>query len=256
MTNPLQGLRVLNTRPEHQARALSRRIIQAGGQAVNCPALAIAAPETPWLSKLPPLKNIDLAIFISANAVDFFFKGLDAINQPWPETITVIAIGQATAKALNQLAIDVDALPAHEDSEHLLQLDPFQNSANKNILLIKGKEGRTFIEKNLIQNKAQLFTLEVYQRLLPSYDPNELNSIWQNDAVDIILFTSEQGMLNLFRMFGPKARHWLCETPCLVISQRLAVAAKKQGIKKIVISSPTTIFETLCDYNQGTIHGQ
>ena len=76
----LNGLRVLVTRPEHQAESLCRLIEQHGGVAIRCPTLVIAEPRdwTPALAILDRLADYNLAIFTSANAVTIVGERLQA----------------------------------------------------------------------------------------------------------------------------------------------------------------------------------
>ena len=254
--NSLRGLRVLNTRPAEQAKALSQAIEAAGGQAIECPALVISSIEKDWLSSLPELNQVEQAIFVSANAADYCLKELVKKQLPWPDSIRVIAVGQATARTLTNYGIRVDFIPEVADSEHLLALEILQTVTKKTILLFKGEEGRTLIAETLSARGAKLFIFEVYKRLKPRIDPKHLYSLWHNDAVDIILFTSQQAMQNIFLLFGKEAYDWLCSKPCLVISKRLAKEASLLGIQTIIVSTPATILETLHQFKQGLIHGQ
>lgn len=247
MSQSLHGLRILNTRPEEQAQALSQEITDAGGISVECPTLEIKATSTEWISKLPDLNRVDRAIFISANSVHHCFSNLLKENINWPTQIQIIAIGQASARTLQAYNIRVDEIPDFPDSEHLLTLQTLQQLNNQIVLLFKGEEGRVLIEKNLIERGAKLITLNVYKRDIPKISHQFIDSIWRNDLVDIILFTSEQSMHNLFKLFGEEARSWLQNKPCVVISKRLANAAALLGINKITVSHPNRMLNALFD---------
>lgn len=254
---PLDGLRVLNTRPREQAQALSQAIKAAGGIAIECPALAIQASDKAWLHSLPDLATMDIAIFISANAVHHYFNPFKQKQYSWPLSICVISVGRATARVLSKYGIKVDQLPPQAStSENLLMLPNLQEIQEKNILLVKGEEGRTLIAQTLRKRGAHLHILEVYKRTIPFHDPHTLCSLWQDDAVDIILFTSQQAMHNIFQLFGESAQPWLCKKPCLVISERLAKAASTLGMHTVIQTNPETILTTLQQFKQGLIHGQ
>ncbi|MFA6301928.1 MAG: uroporphyrinogen-III synthase [Legionella sp.] len=240
-----QGLRVLNTRPKHQAAALSRSIIEAGGLVIECPTLEISATQPDWTQALPDLQKVDLAIFISPNAVHFCFAELQKQQIIWPNTIKVCALGQGTAKALEQQGLNLLEIPNLADSEHLLELKSLKNLKNQTVLLFKGEGGRTLIEESLLKRGAKLIKLAVYKRELPQFNKQLLESIWRNDGVDIILVTSEQSLNNLFLMFGSEAQSWLQSKLCLVLSERLAQYAASLGIKKIKRCQPDTIINAL-----------
>lgn len=252
MKLPLAGLRVLNTRPLEQGRALTDAIIAAGGISITCPALVIEPIEF----SVPKLDDASQAIFISANAVHYLFERLKQLNLQWPQDVVVIAVGQGTATALRKYGVEANLIPLEATSESLLRLETLKSVANETLLLIKGQEGRTTIAKTLISRGANLRTVDVYKRVKPPFNLQFLHSLWHEKAVDIILFTSQQSMQNLFAMFGDAAHSWLCNTPCLVISERLATAAKLLGIKQIMVSSPSTILQTLDQFKQGLAHGE
>ena len=248
MIKSLNGLRVLNTRPKNQGQILSKQITEAGGVAIDCPTIEIKACSECWINKLPPLDKVDQAIFISANAVEYCFLQLKAQPIDWPKSIHVIAIGDGTTKALKKYRIIVHDVPKSPDSEHLLTLPCLQKIDNQTLLLFKGEGGRSLIEERLVQKNANLFILPVYQRVAPTICQQFIKSIWQDDAADIILVTSEQSIHNLFKLFSTEAHSWLQNKTYLVISDRLAQVASLFGIKKIKISHPSRIINTLFHY--------
>ncbi|WP_298622385.1 uroporphyrinogen-III synthase [uncultured Legionella sp.] len=256
MSQLLQGLRVLNTRPSESAHILTQSITAAGGVSIECPALEIIPSEPSWIDLLPDLNRANFAVFISANAVRHCFSQLKMHHLIWPKQIKVIAIGQGSAKALHELNIQVNAIPKFPDSEHLLSLSCLHQLKNQTVLLFKGEEGRQLIEEGLRQREANLFILSVYKRVMPKIRHQFMTTLWRDDLVDIILLTSEQSIRNLFTMFGEEARNWLIKKPVVVISERLVNTAKSFGMTEIIISHPERMMKTLVDYYQGLIHGQ
>ena len=258
MTHKIPGLRVLNTRPLQQNTLLNQSIIEAGGYAISCPALDIKPTNPTWLLALPNGNDIDHAIFISANAVHFFYTELAQQNILWPKTIHTIAIGKGTANALSQWGVTAPTVPDIADSEHVLQLDKLHHLQQKTCVVIKGLGGLTTIEDTLQQRGANVVSLSVYQRTLPAVSPKKIKRLWQDDLVDIILITSEQALYNLFTLFGAEARSCLCKKPYLVLSKRLANAALRLGIQTIMVSSYDTVLDALETYykllNKGLTH--
>jgi uroporphyrinogen-III synthase len=238
----LRGLRILNTRPLHQGLELHEAIANAHGISIQLPMLAIEPTSTDWLHHLPDLYQVQQAIFISTNAVNFFFK---ALNQPWPKTIKTITIGKASAQTLQHWGINHDESPPIADSHHLLQIDSLQNIRQQTILLVKGKHGRTEIEDNLIKRGALLVPLDVYERVLPHLSSKYVQSLWHDGQVDIILITSEQSLQHLLMMFGEQAKAWIMKTPCMVISERLEKAALNAGMQKVLVSRYDAILSSL-----------
>ena len=250
----LNGLRILNTRPLPQGKQLSQSIADAGGVSIEFPTIAIEPTTDNWLSAMPDLTKVSLAIFISPNAVGYFFSRLKQQQIAWQQTLKVIAVGNGSAAALAALHIRVDYIPAIADSEHLLQLNVLQQINNQQVLLIKGEGGRPLVGETLLARGAQLSSLAVYRRVIPTIAQEYSNSLWHDDGVDIILFTSQQAMHNLFALFGDNARAWLCSKPCIVISKRLAKEAFSLGITTVLISRHDTLLSSLIYYNQGLIY--
>lgn len=256
MSNSLQGLRILNTRPKDQAQILTAEITKAGGIVIACPTLEIQATSPEWVINLPDLNTIDQAIFVSSNAVRCCFNQLQAQALHWPKTIKVIAIGLSTAKALKAYGVDLCEIPPMPDSESLLALNSLQRVKNQRLLLVRGKGGRPLIETQLLQRGAKVFNLVVYERTLPNIEPSWIDSIWRRDLVDVILITSEDSLANLLQLFGDEARPWLESKTYCIISERLAKAASALGLKKLIVSHPNQVMDALFKYYKGLTHGQ
>jgi uroporphyrinogen-III synthase len=243
MTHKPRPLRLLNTRPREQASVFSDALRRLGMTSIELPTLAIVPTPLDWIDALPPLSSIDCAVFISPNAVMHFFNGVDATQ--WPPNIQTIAMGTGTANALMDRGITVHHLPSTANSEHLLMLDILKPVKHQTMLLIKGHGGRDLIEHTLNERGATVFAAEVYRRELPIIDNNFVHALWHHDEVDMILITSHEAMQNLFTIFGPAARAWLCSKPFLMLSSRLATHASAYGVKTIITSDYDTLLITL-----------
>lgn len=228
----LNGLKILNTRPQPQGAEFSRLISACGGHPVDLPALEII-PTTQWFDALPDLANVHQVLFVSANAVTYFFNHLKKHHLSLPNSITSIAIGSGTKKVMQDYGLHSILMPERPDSESLLNLASLQQVVQKTVLYIKGEGGRPLIASTLKKRKADLVILDVYKRVIPQHSPSYVNALWQDDAVDIILFTSEQAIHNLWALFGKKAHSWLIQKPCVVISERLARAAAQKGMQHV-----------------------
>lgn len=246
----LRGLRVLNTRPQRQGEALNRLILAAQGDVIHFPTLSIQATALDWLATLRRQTRIDQAIFTSANAVWHAAQALPLAGNP-----SIIAIGKATAQALQDQGVSVASCPSVADSEHLLQLPELQTLQGKTVLLFKGEGGRTLIATVLRQRGARLVELNVYRRQPVTVDEKQLDRWWQDDAVDIILMTSHEAMNQLFTMVGDRDIRRLQQIPCLVISPRLADIATRMGMKTVITSPVDALMESLQQFNKGLHHG-
>ncbi len=225
----LNGLRVLVTRPAHQAGHLSDLITAAGGQPIRFPALAIrdlsASPAVQ--AQLDRLNQYHLAIFISPNAVYF---GLAAITRygGLPSDIKLATVGKGSAVALEKaLGREADIVPATTyDSEGLLALPALQQVDGQRILILRGEGGRELLAETLRRRGATVDYLEVYRRECPA--PEKRNQGWL-EKTDIITITSSEALQNLVSLTAAAHRSQLLAKPLVVVSERTAALAQKLG---------------------------
>ncbi len=221
---------------------MSTQIREAGGKAIELPTIIISAcPNFPEINFQQTLKQLKQIIFISKNSVRYFFAGLERSKLNLANNIKITCIGPGTAKLLSNYNLQADFIPEISTSEHLLKLANFSDVVNDNILLVKGAGGRETISNELTARGANLTVIEVYERKLPEIDSKIINAIWQEDTIDIIIYTSKQAMLNAIAIFPPAAKVWLLTKPCVVISQRLAKHAENLGFKKIIQTTYSNI---------------
>ncbi len=102
-TSALAGRRVVVTRPAGQTGHMAALIRAAGGEPVLFPALEIldAGDLQPVIALIDRLDAFDLAIFISANAVN---RALDMVHarRAWPAGLRVATGGRGSGRALQR----------------------------------------------------------------------------------------------------------------------------------------------------------
>lgn len=227
---PLTGVGVLVTRPAQQADELCALIEAAGGHAVRFPTLAISAPPDAVAARaaLAALEQYDLALFVSANAVDQALALRPAAD--WPVGLRYAALGVGTARALARqgLPTPLTAPPPH-DSEALLALPRLQDVSGQRILIIRGAGGRELLGETLRARGANVNYAEVYQRIRPDSDTRDILAAWMQGAVDIMTVTSGEALQNLVAMLGEPLGARLLATPLVVVSGRMVQQALALG---------------------------
>jgi uroporphyrinogen-III synthase len=248
---PLQGVGVLVTRPVEQGHALQALIESAGGHAILFPAIAItAAQEMQVAARLVErLHEFEIAIFTSANAVNRAMELIKA-SGGMPVSLQVVAIGKASARALQQQGISPDIFPQKKSSsETLLAMDEMQHVQDKRIIIFRGEGGRTLLGETLQQRGAQVEYAEVYRRVKPGVEsglvPEALLHVCSEGGVDIVTVTSNEGLQNLYEMAGTDGREWLCKTPLLVVSERARTLANELGFSAEVMVAKEASDEAL-----------
>lgn len=233
----LSGVGVLITRPVHQAQHLSELIEAAGGVAIRFPTIDIVPPEDPaaFLNVLDRLSDYDLAIFVSANAVEQTFNWMRAAKREWPKDLPVACVGRATAATARTHGLDAIVPTERFDSEALLGLSLLQDVANRKVVIFRGVGGRELLGNTLAHRGATVTYAECYRRQVPRADIEPLINAWRQGEIQIVCVTSTDGLHNLHDMLGETGRGWLYDTPLVMLSQAQAAASRELGCTADVI---------------------
>lgn len=217
----LGGRGILVTRPRAQASGLVAQIVAAGGDPVLFPTIAInpiAAPA-PAQSLLARLAEFDHVIFVSANAVQF---GLALAPATWPDRVAAIAVGPATAQALEQAKIPRVVMPATRfDSEGVLALDSLQQLHGRRVLMVRGVGGRDLLERVLAERGAVVDIAAVYTRHHPREDAGPLIARWRAGNIHAVICTASEAARNLHVSLATDL-DLLARTPVFVPHARIA----------------------------------
>ena len=238
---PLDGFGILITRPIRQAERLAKSIETAGGKPIIFPTIEIQAIEdkTPLLKIIQNLKDYDLVIFISANAVEQGMPYIVESNIPLA-SLKFAAIGNATKKALESYNVkDVIAPSERFDSEALLELSELQNVASKKIVIFRGETGRETLATKLRERGAHVDYAACYRRVIPSIDAQSLGTSWKNGEINAVSTMSLESLSNLCDILDSSTRHLLFNTPVFVPHPRIASGAEKMGLLNLHITGTT-----------------
>lgn len=221
MSESLRGVRVLVTRPAHQAENLCRLIEAEGGVAVKLPLLAIEPAATPVEAQRRLAAPRDLWIFTSVNAVR---HALPLMNGTWPPRLA--AIGPATAAALAAAGAAVAAAPAAGASSEAL-LGELQQLEGARVLIVTGEGGLDVLERGLAGRGATVERAEVYRRVALPYPPDAVAAALRR--TDVIVVTSGQALAHLSRLVPGEARKLLLRKLLVVPSGRMVELAGGLG---------------------------
>ncbi len=232
---PLAGVGVLVTRPAHQAEPLCTLVADAGGTPIRFPAIDIAPPTDPRAADavIDALERFDLAIFISANAVE---RGVAAVRtrRSWPPGLVTASIGAATARALVERGLAPALRPEQRfDSEALLEHPALGDMRGKRVVIFRGEGGRELLAETLRARGAEVAYAEVYRRALPVADPAPLLARWRAGEVDVAVITSVEGAQNLCTLLGDAGCRLLQATPLVVASGRVLQQARDLGVGRV-----------------------
>lgn len=238
---------VLITRPQPQADELAAKIIEHSGKAIVFPTFTIETLLDKNLLEqtIQKLASIDWVIFVSPNAVN---QVLPLWRRYWPESLMNLcigAVGKSTAAALSAYALDAIYPEDEFSSESLLSLPGLQSMQGKSVVIFQGDTGRGRLQEVLIERGANVSTVIAYRRV--SASPVSLSSLqkWQQSGINAVIYTSAQGMLNLYTLVNVDYHNWLKHIPAVVVSDRLAEIARGIKIQSIIQSQDARNSEIL-----------
>jgi uroporphyrinogen-III synthase/uncharacterized protein HemX len=233
---PLAGLGVLVTRPAHQSEGLRQSIEAAGGRAFLFPLIEIRPLPDPAraLDWVGDLARYDIAIFVSANAVD---HGLDLVDTHGGSlaTIEVIAVGTATARRLEARGVTPAAVPGEASSEGVLGLAMLQAVAGKHVLIFRGIGGRELMAEGLRARGAVVDYAEVYERRATEADPKPLLALWDRGEIGAAVVTSAAALERLASIAAGHER--VLDVALVVLSERLATRARALGFRRPILAT-------------------
>ncbi|WP_341906773.1 uroporphyrinogen-III synthase [Polaromonas sp. YR568] len=246
---------VIVTRPAREAEAWVTQLQQAGFAAEALPLMGIVAADNPaavaeaWRG----LHAFSACLFVSGNAVEFFFRSKPAM--PLPPQTRFLAPGPGTAAALVALGvapsqIDMPAADASQfDSEALWRVIGLRDWQGQRVLVVRGdsdgagtgtaKPGRDWISNQWQVAGAQVDFLSVYQRRAPQLNAAQMERA-RRASVDgsVWLFSSSEAVAHLAAQADIEGIGWR-QARAVATHPRIAETARAAGWGVVVESRPS-----------------
>jgi len=239
---PLAGRGIVVTRPRETASGLARRIGAAGGRAILYPALEIDPPSDAGSAEkaIDALERFDLAVFVSPTAVQKALALMAVRGRGWPPQLVAAAVGLASRSELERLGVPGALAPdTGADSEALLALPELLQCSGKRVVVFRGEGGRELLGDTLRQRGASVTYAACYRRSPPRQDPAPLLEAWRAGAVHALTSSSSAGLAYLARLLEERsAAGLLRETPAFVSHERIAAAAGRLGMRRVLACGP------------------
>ena len=255
MTKP----RVIVTRPRQEASQWVTALADAGYRAVALPLIEVApkAHVQPLADAWARLHTYDAVMFVSGNAVDYFFasKPPKALVFTVQEAIKTRAFvtGPGSFAALQRSGVDAQYVDAPDlqaglfDSEALWAVVRERVHSGYRILIVRGGDsatlagdnglGRDWFARQATAAGASVEFVVAYQRLCPTLSDQE--RAWVQEAAadgSVWLFSSSEAVANLVASCPRQSWHG---ARALATHPRIAQAAKGAGFAVVCESRPT-----------------
>ena len=246
---PLFGRRVVVTRPRADLAEASASLESLGAEAVAAPMVELGpvepGPDRERLDHaLRRLANggFDWLVLTSANGARFLVERLDQLGLDLRALgrTRLAAIGQATARALEEFHIRPDLAPESARSEEFAQvLRP--EVAGRAVLLTRADRGRSLLPDQLAEVAREVENVWVYRHRDAEALPPGLAARLETAAVDWVTLTSPATARRFLELTPEAARDHLGRTIRLAaISPLTAQACRDQGYEVAAVAKPFT----------------
>ena len=229
---------VLNTRSKNQAGEFTALLQNAKFDVLEIPALEISKLNfsNQVVVALEELDSSDIVAVTSANAA--IFVGEDPRVRQLLKNTTVAAVGTKTGAMLRQNGIAVQLQSAQSNSEELADLIAAQRP--KKVLYLSGIPN-TGTLKDKLAGISDFIEIPVYTSAPSATLSRDIAQYKvELEKVDYLVFLSREALL-AFDYAAESVGKTFKDRPCIVISNRVADAARELGYKKIFISQAQLI---------------
>lgn len=230
--------RVLITRPTTDSAELAALLAEQQIYSSSLPLLDIEAlPETPAQRAL--MLNLDRYCAVIVVSKPAATLGLERLDQYWPQPLAEqqwFSVGAGTGRILADYGLPVSWPQDGDDSEALLALPQFLeifNTPDPRILIMRADTGRDFLAEELKKRGAQVDFLPLYRRRLPVYPTGSLVTCIQQQQLNGLVVSSEQGLRHLIELAG-EAWPTLAPLTLFVPSPRVAKIAQELGAQHVI----------------------
>ncbi len=254
-SNDLKGVKVLVTRPAHQNQKLYDLVRAHGGEPVVCPLIKIEPTyaHEALLTVLTRIDDIDIAIFVSTNAVTHGLGALRSQGQTLSELTQVFAVGATTALMLQAADIRVDGVPLGlSGANGLRALPTFRHVSNRRVVVFRGNGGESSLLEWLKNEGARVFVAETYRREMPIEINSAVIELCQQAAIDVITLTSVTSVEHLFALLPDNTHRMLKNATVVTLSQRIERYCENQGFQGAILvadeASDQALVETIVQH--------
>lgn len=247
---PLNGVRIIITRPQEGNSILSEKIRSFGGEAIELPCISVSSiePNPALETALSQIDQFHWLVFTSPMGVKLFFTKLFEYGQDIRSLsgIKIAVIGNATRDVFLQQGIFPDFMPTEYHSAMLgSELLPLLGK-DERVLILRAKEGLPELTQAFIAKQVNFTDLPLYETTDAGGDFEFSMELVKSGDFDFVTFTSPStvnGFVHLFPELNLESIQAVC------IGGQTEQAAKKAGMKTITakIATLDSLVEAMID---------
>lgn len=249
---PLQGVKVLVTRPRSGAASFSEKLRALGAEPIEFPTIAFAPPAdgTPLDRALEELEKgaYHWVIFTSATGVRFVWRRLPQTGHEAHvlfKGVNVAVIGPATARALEERGVHVDYVPEQYVAEAIAA--GLGDLVGQRILLPRAEIARRALPEILRNRGATVDEVAAYRTLSAPAAPEErahIRDLLLRGEIGVVTFTSSSTVRSFLEAWeGEDPMNWLTNTSTRIacIGPITARTARDGGLHVDIVAREHTV---------------
>lgn len=244
---PLEGKKIVITRPVEQSQEFAAHLAEFGAEPVKFPVISVAPPDR-WNAAddaIQKLKSYGWVIFTSVNGVHSFIGRLAELKRDIKEAMTgvkICTVGLKTADAVEQYGLRVDFVPDEFRAEAIAEGFKKLGAMGEKILIPRAQAGREILPEELKRMGMEADVVPVYKVIRPDVDASWLKTRLQNKEIDVITFTSGSCVRNFIEFLGAEEYKILLKgVKIACISPVTADSAKKYSIEADIVPERYTV---------------
>jgi len=244
---PIEGKKIVITRPADQSDGFSERLSKLGGMPVKFPVIAVAPPDS-WDaadSAIDHLEGYEWVLFTSVNGVNAFMGRVLERKRGIKEALAwvkICTVGLRTAEAVEQYGLQVDFVPGEFRAEAIVAGFQEMGAAGEKVLIPRAQIGREILPEELVKMGMKVDVVPVYKIVRPETDTSRLKAMLRNKEIDMVTFTSGSCVRNFIEILGAEEYKILLKgIKIACISPVTVDAARKYGLETDIVPGNYTV---------------
>ena len=242
---PLAGRTIVVTRAREQAGGFAALLRGAGAEVLEAPAIAIVPPRSFAAvdRALGRIGDYRILILTSVNGVSRFFDRMRTagIGPRRLAGLDIVAIGPATAAALEKHGLAVSGMPDDFRAEGLVELLGGRDLRGARILLPRAAVARDLLVHALRRRGARVDVVTVYRAVATSAGMVAVRAALRAGRIDLVTFASSSTATHFTARFRAADRRLLRRVPAAVIGPITAATTRRLGFRIAVQPRQYTI---------------
>jgi uroporphyrinogen-III synthase len=244
---PLLGQRILVTRASRQAQALSDPLRELGAEVIEVPTIEIHPPASlgPLDNALIKIDHYDTLILTSVNGVEVLFERYKRLGLPIADMqhLLVVAIGPATAAAIQSEGLSVSIVPEKYIAESVIEALRGKIFKESRVLLVRAKVARDILPEELRKAGAKVDVIEAYETRVPEGAAQKLKEILSATETKphIVTFTSSSTAINFLALLGQNRLELLDDVTLASIGPVTSATLRQAGLEPAIEAAEYTM---------------